>query len=282
MIPVLLTTNIIPENECANAVCESIFEAIEAKGSLLTAWANIHEEYFGNTHDIPHAKDLSVAKLSDHGVITTDTCNAAKSINRKIGEQIIEIAKTENLFPDLDPIIRNEYCHHHLRNILINAMNKKLSRYLSIILREDIEMIDNKLRITTNFELILRAVDKCFSLCCNYPKGHGEAFKAWFDHYHPGTYLMGIQRASGSRQDLTVEGSGAVYFNRQYFLEFLTYTLSTGEHNNILTNNLYVVLRSSEMIGLTRVYSIFHLAFCLPMRFLAGKTHQLAQYNWSC
>ena len=36
------------------------------------------------------------------------------------------------------------------------------------------------------------------------------------------------------------------------------------------------------MIGLMRVYTIFHLAICLPMRYLAGSTHQLAQYNWSC
>ena len=38
LLPVLLTTNIIPENETSEVVCEAILDAISCKGQLLTLW----------------------------------------------------------------------------------------------------------------------------------------------------------------------------------------------------------------------------------------------------
>ena len=35
------------------------------------------------------------------------------------------------------------------------------------------------------------------------------------------------------------------------------------------------------MIASARVHSIIDLAIVLPMRWLAGKTHMLAEYGWS-
>jgi len=35
------------------------------------------------------------------------------------------------------------------------------------------------------------------------------------------------------------------------------------------------------MIALCRICSIFHFAFSLPLRWLAGNTQKLAKYNWS-
>ena len=36
------------------------------------------------------------------------------------------------------------------------------------------------------------------------------------------------------------------------------------------------------MIAMSRVYAIFHVAICLPMRFLVGKAHKLGDQDWSC
>ena len=83
--------------------------------------------------------------------------------------------------------------------------------------------------------------------------------------YHPGTLLLPVERSSESRQDLTVEGAGAVYMNRSYYVNFLDECL-TANNNNILQTNLFIVLTSSQMIAMSRVYAIFYVAICLPMR----------------
>ena len=57
-------------------------------------------------------------------------------------------------------------------------MNKVLSKYLAGLMREDLEHIDSMLRVTTNFDMVLRAANKEFSLSCNYCKGYGDEFKA--------------------------------------------------------------------------------------------------------
>ena len=58
-------------------------------------------------------------------------------------------------------------------------MNKVLSKYLAGLMREDLEHIDSMLRVTTNFDMVLQAVDKEFSLNCNYCKGHIDEFNTW-------------------------------------------------------------------------------------------------------
>ena len=57
-------------------------------------------------------------------------------------------------------------------------------------------------------ESVLRALDKEFSLNANYAKGHGDLFYEWMLHNHPDALLLAVERASGSRQDLEVEGAG--------------------------------------------------------------------------
>ena len=97
---------------------------------------------------------------------------------------------------------------------------------------------------------------------------------------HPGALLLHVERASGSRQDLCVEGAGAVYWNRKYWVEFLDERLRN-PGDNILQENLFIVLTSCEMISLARVCSIIHIAICLPTRWLAGNYHKLRRYDWS-
>ena len=36
------------------------------------------------------------------------------------------------------------------------------------------------------------------------------------------------------------------------------------------------------MIAISRVFAIFHVAICLPMRFLVCKAHKLGDQDWSC
>ena len=179
-----------------------------------------------------------------------------------------------------ETVILEVDCWNHLRNVWLGGMTKELSKYLKVHLCEDLECIDSRLRVTPSIDMILRAVDKEFSLCANYPKGHGEIFHEWIEKNHPGALLIHVERTSGSRQDLCVEGAGAVYWNRIYWLDFIDERLRT-PGDNILQENLFIILSSCEIVALTRVCSIIHLSICLPIRWLAGNSHKLMEYDWS-
>ena len=98
----------------------------------------------------------------------------------------------------------------------MGGITKALSVYLVDVLTDDLEHIDPRLRVTPGIEAVLRAVNKEFSLNANYPKGHGDIFRQRMNKNHPGALLFHVERASGSRQDLCVEGAGAVFWNQRY------------------------------------------------------------------
>ena len=218
---------------------------------------------------VPPEDSIDTDKLKD-ATAMTDTCAAAQKLRRILTEKI--------------PGLYDYDCMQHLRNVWFGAMEKKLTKKLNEMLRADIDEIDPKLRVTASISAIIRAVDKEFSLSANYPKGHGEMFLEWMRANHPGELLLHVERASGSRQDLCTEGCLPIIMNYPYYIEFLdTMLRKKGKKNqkpSILQRNLFVVLTSSEMIALVRLLSIFHLSICMPVRWLAGKTHELAEYNW--
>ena len=169
---------------------------------------------------------------------------------------------------------------YHLRNVWFGGIEKALTTYLTALLQDSLENIDSHLRVSTSMSALIRAFDKEFSLCANYPKGHGEEFKEWIKKNHPGELLLHVERASGSRQDLFVEGAPAVYWNRQYCIEFLDEQLRLPSKGNVLQENLFIVLSSLEMVGLSRILSILYLCIVIPVRWLSAKTHTLGKYNW--
>ena len=75
-------------------------------------------------------------------------------------------------------------------------MTKALSAFLRVELGDELDTIDPGLRVSPNVEMILRVVDKEFSLCANYPKRHGGRFTKWIDIHHPGALLIHVERDS--------------------------------------------------------------------------------------
>ncbi len=70
--------------------------------------------------------------------------------------------------------------------------------------------------------------------------------------------------------------------NLQYYLEFLSWRLGAiaGKSDAILATKLYIMLRSSEVVAQFRALSILYVSVCLPVRWLAGKCHELAKYDF--
>ena len=268
--PVVVSSCIFMEDERSETQADGICEKIKLLKQRLESLRQLVKEKYPEKIDLlPLADGIDINKLGDGGVIMTDTCNAARKLRRILVDSI------DGAY-DLD-------CMNHLRNVWIGNMEKSLSKYLNDILRVSLDEIDPTLRIVASIGAIIRATDKEFSLSANYPKGHGELFLEWIREYYPGVLLLHVERAAGSRQDLCTEGCLAIYMNNEYYVEFLDTALRKRKKNqgaSILQMNLFVVLTSSEMIALARLLSIIHIYVVMPFRFLAGKTHEFAEFNW--
>ena len=134
-------------------------------------------------------------------------------IAEAIEEAVREQADMEGV--DASALTVRVDCHHHLRNVWIKALNKHLSKYLNALMADDLNVIDYRYRFLTKFDVVLWAIDKEFSLPVNYAKGHGVIFKTLMDFNHPGALLLPVEHASGSRQDLVLEGAASVCWNRK-------------------------------------------------------------------
>ena len=286
--PLILSAACVLEGETSEETCAAVLKQIESGGARLARWAEVHaRDHPRDQHDIPDLKEMNVGKLGG-GAASTDTAPGARKQRRLLCEAIVKAAAEWHALNPVDDAddrrlhVLEIDCYNHLRNVWLGGMAKQLTARLKATLHEQLETIDRRLRVSTSMESVLRAMDKEFSLNANYAKGHGQLFNEWMQHTHPGELLLHVERASGSRQDLAVEGAGALYLNRTYYIEFLDERLRTcGAEGNILQENLFIILSSLEMIAQARVCSIVHLAICMPMRWLAGNSHDLAEYGWS-
>ena len=94
---------------------------------------------------------------------------------------------------------------------------------------------------------------------------------------HSGELLFNVERACKGRMDVVSMSLMAIYWNHNYFVDFLDEMISyCGREDNILDCNQMMLLSSVEFAAVARLWSIFHLAIIMPMWWLAGKTHKLA------
>ena len=106
-------------------------------------------------------------------------------------------------------------------------------------------------------------------------------FVGYMCTYNTGAHHFQIARAlGGTRQDVGSEGAMSAFMNIPFFVEFLDWRLSCGTGDGILMKNLFIILQSVEIIALFRVLSILHIAICIPTRWLAGKTQELAEFRF--
>ena len=281
----VLDSAILADDETSESVTLSIIKTFKEGASLLQIWRNVTERMYPGRDDLmkylPLAAQLNITKLIGGGSMMTDTCNAAKLVRKLLIEGIKQVAREEG-YTEEEVVLFEQDCWRHLANVWFGAVMAQMSKTLDEVLEADLKEIPFQLRVGTDIIQILRATEKYFGGTCNYHKGDGRMFTNWMGRNHPGSYLFPLARAcGGSRQDLGVEGAPAVLWNIVYYVPFLHWRLSAGLSDSILMKNLYIILRSVEMIGLLRVLSILYFSICLPIRWLAGNAHNLAEYGFS-
>ena len=236
---------------------------------MLTKWRAVTEREYPEFVDlIPHPDQIDLSKLENGGVMT-DTCNSAQKANRLLAATI-------------DGIVHSMFCHNHLRNVWVKNVLDSLTDFMRAHLNDSLDEIAPELRVSPSFISLARAFDKMFSLCANYPKGMGEAFRQWMKLNHSGELLFHVERAaSGGRQDIASMAAMAIFWNKNYCIEFLDEMISyCGKHENILARNLMILLSSVEINAVSRLWSILHIAIVMPIRWLAAKTHEMKDYGW--
>ena len=213
-------------------------------------------------------------KFAEHAAVMTDNCNGARKMARLTADKIsIATGKTTHTMP----------CHHHLRNTHVNAVLIETTKVVREITKESLAKFDKDSRVSPDFMSMVRAFDKEFSLCANYPKGHGALFLQWMKEHHPKELFMHVERAAtGKRHDIVAMAALAILWNRQYCVEFLHELLFFSEKSeNILSWSLWATLSSLEMAAVARLWSIFHITIIMPERFISSKVHEFAEYEWT-
>lgn len=293
LVPVILRGAFVARGETSEDQVADILERAVMRGAAkLTRLRAVFEELFpGVPHEIPDSTGMDIAKLGGGGAICSDNCNGALKVKRLFKEAVEQAVKDSYDTDTWGSFTKEQQsakllvleidCWNHLRNVWLGAATAALTGRLKENLKEELEAIDFRLRVGTDLVLVLRAADKEFSLSANYPKGHGDLFREWIQRVHPKALLFHVIRTQGSRQDLAFDGARALYMNRVYWAEFLDERLRVAGASNILQECLFILLTSVEMIASTRVHAIIDLAIVLPMRWLSGNSHLLAEYGWS-
>ena len=97
-----------------------------------------------------------------------------------------------------------------------------------------------------------------------------------------GEILLHVERAaSGGRQDVASMATMAILWNRNYCVNFLGEMISyCGKSENILARNLIILLSYFDIIAVSQLWYILHIAIVMPMRSLAECTHRMEEYGW--
>lgn len=262
---------------------ETINKLYKERGSL---GANVTEESIGSVI-VQSIADTAVQSQNDEEDMDNPAAGDEEehsdgSNNDDDNLSVLSDASDSTTVSSSDPAVAMEsYCHHHIRNVWWGGLIKETTRILRDALASSLDDINARLCITPNMKNILRLLDKCFSLPANNPKGNGVEFKHYAKRFHPGVPLYPVQRTTGSKNDMVLEGAVAAYINGWLYKLFLDEALSTPDAANILQENFFIILSSVEMIALSHLFAILHFSINVPMRWLAGKTHTLVDHDWS-
>ena len=259
---ICLSCSIIARDGTAEEQSMAVISSFRESGKLLEQWREttlmMYPEKVHLYDQIPIADSMCPSKLNG-GTVCSDTCTTARKHRRKLIDDMTAICISKGFTEDMVKFFQGD-CNHHMRNIICNAIEADLDKFLSEFLCEDLKMIPSHLRVCCSQMNLNRTCDKEFNFCHNYVKGHGEEFHYWMRKYCPGELMLPVIRTlGGSCQDAAFEGALPIYIARKHYVAFLRYALCASEKENILQKNLFIVLSCVEMISQLCVCAIFFI-----------------------
>jgi hypothetical protein len=272
---------ILAEDNTAKEQTRAIMRVLFECSTLLQRWRDKQAEMFPNQPElletIPDPTTVDVIRLL--GVmIKHATCNTARKQGNQLEEAILNYAQSQGKTGDELVILQGD-CHNHTRNIWMDHIDNFMGSKLEEILHDDLAIMRKGLRVSCRLGDINLQAEKEYTETANYAKGHGSDFNDWLKRTHPSKRRLPMIRVSGGNcQDASFEAALPIYDALDEFLEFTGKCLVTSE--NHLQRCLFLTLSCMEVIAMLRAASIIFLVVIVPMRWLAGKTHELGHRNW--
>ncbi len=181
-------SGILAENKTAECLTGSIIRTFKEGGQLLDDWRIVLEPLYPSHQDlldmIPQLQALTLAKLANDDMVSTDTCNTACKTRCLLCKAIRTVAIEQGFREESINVMEND-CWNHLRNVCFGAVIKELSSYLDEVLKDDLSEIHPILQVTTDPSNIFRAIEKFFGETANYAKGLGSMYYDYVCTYNP-------------------------------------------------------------------------------------------------
>jgi len=170
---ITLDSAILAEDETSEMLTESILRTFKKGRGMLEQLRSVTKRMFPGRNDllnlIPEPSELSLSKLAKGGWIMTDTCNPARKFRKLLIEAISEIACKEGM-DKAEIKVYEADCWHHLHNVWFGTVINKLGDHVNGAVITDIERIHFSLRVNTDVDGTLCAVEKYFWGEANYAK----------------------------------------------------------------------------------------------------------------
>eukprot|EP00966_Prymnesium_polylepis_P330697 7386316-Prymnesium_polylepis.1 len=253
----------------AEAIAKSIDTNIFSYGRLqLEGLKKVCDAKFGEGTWVaeggPEPDSLGMHRLSENTVIMGDNCSTAEKTKRLLietaeqagREQIGETAWAAMSQPQRDAKCKAHHglCQQHGRNTMINAMIIAQTESLKEELSDSLAEFNSFDRMSTDVNDLIRATGKELHAGQEYALGKGREAEAWrksTDRTHPH-----VPYDSGNgRQDLALDGSVALYWNKIQALKFLQGLMVPGAKNQ-LEKFLLRTLSCNEMTATLRVNTL--------------------------
>ena len=95
----------------------------------------------GESSLVPSPDKININKFGKDGVFNTDTCATAQKLRRILVNEV--------------PGAYDFDCMHHLRNVWLGGMEKALTQRLNEILKQSVDTIDPKLRVSASISAVI-------------------------------------------------------------------------------------------------------------------------------
>ncbi len=162
---VTLSSGTLAENETAKCLSGSIIRTFKEGGQLLDDWRIVLKRLYPSHQDllnmIPPSQALTLAKLANDGMVSTDTCNTACKTRCLLCKAIRTVAIEQGLREESINIMEND-CWNHLHNVWFGAVIKELSSHSDEVLQDNLSEIHPILQVTTDPSNIFHAIEKFF------------------------------------------------------------------------------------------------------------------------
>eukprot|EP00966_Prymnesium_polylepis_P182599 4230608-Prymnesium_polylepis.1 len=141
-------------------------------------------------------------------------------------------------------------------------------------LRDDLQEFSSFDRMTADVNDLIRAASKELHAGQAYAKGKGREGEAWRLSEERTHAHLPYERAEGSRQDIALDGSVPLFWNRVQALKFIQGLMVPGVDNR-LEKFLLRSFSCNQMTAALRVNTLWKYLYSEPARWLAGKAGEL-------